>query len=85
MTKIDTIPIDWFGDRVAYNRSKIRIVTVGLNPSDKEFRNNDGESFNTSLRFEGYEEKGLEAVYNNYFEYNPYSWFKSFEYILTSA
>lgn len=82
MTKINTIPIDWFGDRVAYKRSKIRIVTVGLNPSDKEFRNNDGESFNIDLRFKGYQEKGLEAVYNNYFEYNPYSWFKSFEYIL---
>jgi hypothetical protein len=82
MTKIDTIPIDWFGDRVAYNRSKIRIVTVALNPSDKEFRNNDGESFDIDLRFEGYKEKGLEAAYNNYFENSPYSWFKSFEYIL---
>ena len=82
MTKINTIPIHWFGDRVAYNRSKIRIVTVGLNPSDKEFRNNNRESFNIGLRFQDYEEKGLEAVYNNYFEYNPYSWFKSFECIL---
>lgn len=82
MTKINTIPIHWFGDRVAYNRSKIRIVTVGLNPSDKEFRNNNRESFNIGLRFQDYEEKGLKAVYNNYFEYNPYSWFKSFECIL---
>ena len=82
MTKINTIPIHWFGDRVAYNRSKIRIVTVGLNPSDKEFRNNNRESFNIGLRFQDYEEKGLEAVYNNYFEYNPYSWFMSFECIL---
>ena len=82
MTKINTIPIHWFGDRVAYNRSKIRIVTVGLNPSDKEFRNNNRESFNIGLRFQDYEEKGLEAVYNNYFEYNPYSWFKSVECIL---
>lgn len=82
MTKINTIPIDWFGDKTSYESSKIRIVTVGLNPSGKEFRNNDGESFNTDLRFRDYKEKGLETVYNNYFENNPYSWFKSFECIL---
>lgn len=33
----NSIPILWFGDMNAYEKSDIRIVTVGINPSDVEF------------------------------------------------
>lgn len=83
MTKIKTIPIEWFGNKPLYENSKIRIVTVGLNPSGKEFRNNNEEQFKTDLRFPDYKGNDtLNTAYNNYFENNPYSWFKSFECIL---
>ena len=49
------IPIDWFGDREAYNESKVKVVTVGLNPSDKEFRESATQPFSTSLRFKHYQ------------------------------
>ena len=32
-----SVPILWFGDSVAYARSNVRVVTVGLNPSRVEF------------------------------------------------
>lgn len=70
---------------MAYEKSPIRIITVGLNPSDKEFRNSNTDDFTTTLRFPDYNgtEESLEMALNRYFEINPYnSWFKSFEYIL---
>lgn len=81
------IPIHWFGDRKAYEKSAVRVVTVGLNPSDKEFRENDKMPFSTKLRFPLYQKgkpETLGLVLNDYFKStaNPYSWFKSFEYIL---
>lgn len=83
MTKIKTIPIERFGNKPLYESSKIRIVTVGLNPSGKEFRNNNEEQFRTDLRFPDYKGNDtLNTAYNNYFENNPYSWFMSFECIL---
>ena len=83
MTKIKTIPIERFGNKPLYESSKIRIVTVGLNPSGKEFRNNNEEQFRTDLRFPDYKGNDtLNTAYNNYFKNNPYSWFKSFECIL---
>ena len=33
----NSIPILWFGDLNAYRRSDLRVVTVGLNPSNMEF------------------------------------------------
>ena len=33
----NSIPILWFGDMNAYRRSDLRVVTVGLNPSNMEF------------------------------------------------
>jgi hypothetical protein len=81
------MPIRWFGDRKAYQKSEIKIITVGLNPSDKEFREMDGDPFTSQLRFPDYEignGSSLEKALNSYFEKNPYrSWFNGgFEYIL---
>lgn len=54
MTTINILPIKWFGDRNAYMKSPVKIITVGLNPSDKEFRDKDGEPYCSSLRFPDY-------------------------------
>ena len=43
-------PIVWLGDMEAYLRSETRVVTVGLNPSDREF---------SALRFFTYAERKL--------------------------
>ena len=37
------MPILWFGNLKAYERSERRIITVGLNPSEMEFRERDTE------------------------------------------
>lgn len=81
---IDILPIKWFGDKDAYLKSEIRIITVGLNPSDKEFRNKD-EELSSALRFPSYNgtEPSLTIALNEYFEKRPYDgWFKAFEHIL---
>ena len=80
------IPIHWFGDRKAYEKSALRVVTVGLNPSDREFRKNDSQPFTAGLRFPLYQKENpntLASALNAYFEENPYrSWFNMFESIL---
>ena len=79
------IPIKWFGDRKAYDKSNLKVVTVGLNPSDKEFRERGGQSFSTELRFPHYQAnkpKTLISALNAYFKTNPYKWFNAFEHIL---
>lgn len=88
MSKINTLPIHWFGNRPAYEASPLRVVTVGLNPSDREFRPNDATAVSKDFRFPDYDgtEKGLERALNNYFKRNPYNaWFKgSFSAVLHS-
>ena len=82
----NAIPILWFGNRIAYNNSDSKIITVALNPSDNEFHERGNSTVNVSLRFPDYNKSllTLENSYNNYFEKNPYkSWFDSgFEPIL---
>ena len=36
-----SIPILWFGDSAAFSHSRVRVVTVGLNPSRVEFPDDD--------------------------------------------
>ncbi len=76
---IPLLPIYWFGNRPAYEASPLRVVTVGLNPSDREFRANDATEVSATFRFPDYDgtEKGLVLALNNYFKRNPYNaWFK---------
>ena len=48
----NSIPILWFGDLDAYKRSDLRIVTVGLNPSNIEFlSNSNSNNYSVSHRF----------------------------------
>lgn len=81
MTIINILQIKWFGDKNAYMNSPVRIITVGLNPSDKEFREKDGEPYSSRLRFPDYiigDDVSLENALNNYFEKNPYrKWFNA--------
>ncbi len=80
------IPIHWFGDRDAYENSKVKVITVCYNPSNMEFRENIRDPFSTELRFPHYQEgmqETMELAWNAYFEYNPYKkWFGAFENIL---
>jgi len=80
-----SVPILYFGNLKKYLDSHIRIVTVGLNPSNAEFPIED-----PFYRFEGltalsrsglavedteFRRKYLDSI-NSYFNYNPYSrWF----------
>ena len=81
MATINIFPIKWFGDRNAYMKSLVKIITVGLNPSDKEFREKDGEPYSSSLRFPDYkvgDDVSLENALNSYFMKNPYrKWFNA--------
>lgn len=87
MAKIpNTIPIDWFGNRNEHEQSDIRIVTVGLNPSDIEFKESDkATTYSTKYRFPN-AQMGVPTTYprawNEYFTYNPYNWFNNFERVL---
>lgn len=83
------IPIDWFGNRNEYEQSDIRIVTVGLNPSDREFkRDKDATTYDVSYRFPS-AIVGNPATYpkawNEYFMHHPYNWFYNFERVLQGA
>ena len=87
-----SIPILYFGDSAAYFRSPVRVITVGLNPSLREFPAHD-----PFLRFpladqHGTSERAIEDVevlqhaLNAYFRNEPYSrWFASYEEILRGA
>jgi len=78
-------PIAYFGDVNAYSNSDIRVITVGLNPSHREFGDKRGERFPDTVvsnRTLTRETPWLNSVYgrdlNRYFDEsrNPYKgWF----------
>lgn len=84
----NSIPILWFGNVEKYFISKHKIITVSLNPSDIEFKNEKTSKSSTNLRFPDYNGSvvSIYNAYNNYFRINPYnSWFKSsFQVVLKS-
>ena len=75
----NSIPILFFGDLEAYLNSPMKIVTVALNPSDKEF---------SETRFVTSEDvltntKSYASTLSSYFSFNPYTrWFNNFEKLL---
>ena len=80
-----SIPILWFGDMEAYKKSERKIVTVGLNPSLKEFPK-DKDRFPQAIglpRKNALDSNDIEtytSAMNAYFETEPYSkWFDHFE------
>lgn len=65
-------PILWFGNLQAYKASPLRILTVGINPSEDEFPNN------TFRRFPAWNELSVENYFkglNEYFNVEAYNWF----------
>ena len=79
------IPILFFGDLDGYRGSPLRVLTVGLNPSLKEFP--AGEPF---LRFPlatdigaGDTSRYLDTL-AAFFRTNPYNWFRHFEPLLNA-
>lgn len=82
------IPILFFGDSEAYFASTLRIITVGLNPSGKEFPTDDrfvrfpAVQPDSTVAAERDPTRHISAL-NGYFRTNPYRiWFNSFEPIL---
>ena len=80
-----SMPILWFGDFEEYEKSAFKIVTVGLNPSYKEFVESRFEK--TVIKdFNCKKCCALDAYYeslNKYFTNNPYTkWFGNFEKVL---
>jgi hypothetical protein len=85
------IPIPYFGDVEAYQSSTIRILTVGLNPSNREFQPKKSENDKLTgkklvRRFSvgsvNSNQIDLNSQLSHYFKGNPYSWFNSFECVL---
>ncbi len=76
----DSIPILYFVDLESYSRSALKIVTVGLNPSDAEFLEDRFRTHEIRLGCLG----DLERSLSEYFKYNPYrKWFdRGFETLL---
>jgi hypothetical protein len=71
-------PVLFFGDLAAYRASPLKIVTVGLNPSDREFpQANPWQRFPGGQQGENY----LEAL-SRYFEVLPLNWFACFRQLL---
>ena len=89
---VGSMPIVWFGDLDAYMKSNLKILTMGLNPSDNEFRNKVVE--NSCFRFPAAEKlddiktdkdrKTIIKAYNDYFIEEPCEWFeKGYRKVLT--
>jgi hypothetical protein len=74
----------YFGDLAAYEKSGLKVVTVGKNPSDNEFRLKKTDSFSL-IRFSNWDstKNNLVESLNPYFEDKPLKqWFSCFEPIL---
>ncbi|MEM6735723.1 MAG: hypothetical protein AAF620_06610 [Bacteroidota bacterium] len=88
-------PVPVFGDI-----SKARIATLGINPSDKEYIDNDGKMLSKEQsRFQNLFTLGIKDWSNitqhhleliikscdNYFNNNPYSWFSKLDYLVSGT
>ena len=77
-------PVLYFGNFPVYERAKVRIVTVALNPSLVEFPKQT-----PWLRFRQTSVSDLKDylnVLNTYFHFNPYSrWFSSYDQLLRGS
>lgn len=79
-----SLPILYFGDLASYEKSDLKVITVGKNPSDNEFRLKKNEPF-SFVRFPNWDEnkRNLIESLNPYFKEKPLKqWFSCFEPIL---
>jgi len=82
----DSVPILYFGDSCKYFESKLKILTVGKNPSGHEFpavnpllRFPAARSWNPSICTRS-NTANLKTALDEYFKKNPYNnWFMNFE------
>lgn len=76
----DSMPILWFGDLEAYEKSDLRVLTVSKNPSDAEFGENQRFKNLSALTKRGgalsVNIEDYKSALNQYFRYNPSRWFK---------
>ncbi|MDX8412835.1 MAG: hypothetical protein R8J85_02000 [Mariprofundales bacterium] len=78
-----SLPILYFGDLISYRNSKLKVVTVGKNPSFNEFRFKGDIDF-SFCRFEKWNPDKMNLIesLNQYFASKPLQWFSCFEPIL---
>lgn len=78
-----SLPILYFGDLDEYYTSPLKVVTVGKNPSDNEFRlkRTDPYSFCRFKRWNPKKANLIESL-NPYFSDAPLSWFSCYEPVL---
>ena len=86
-----SIPVLYSGDYDSYTKSSLKTITVGLNPSNKEFPpRNPFSRFYESEQLHDKEELSPEDTQsyidslNMYFNYNSNDWFENFEPILNA-
>jgi len=84
-----SIPILYFGDYPAYHKSETKIITVGLNPSHREFPIEDrflrfrkAEKVSKSSNLTHLEIQLFLDSLNDYYKDEPYKWFGCFEPML---
>lgn len=74
--KIVGFPIMWFGDYDSYITSKKRIVTIAINPSEVEFKENRFVKYDPN----NHSNASYIRALNEYFKNKPYTqWFKHYE------
>ncbi len=89
----NSIPVIWFGDIDKYLKSKLRVITVALNPSVKEFYNSKTNTVENRFEIVDFQQgvtddsiNSLKETLCQYFKTNalkPYSlWFSWPEYAL---
>ena len=78
------VPILFFGDLDAYLKSPLRVLTVGLNPSRREFPADEPfRRFPLAAGTYGRAPSRYLEAMSAYFHTDPYrGWFNSFEYLL---
>ena len=86
-----SVPIIWFGNLNEYEKSEKKIITVALNPSDREFEYEGKFSFHRFPMLEGLNKHDslskadrdmLIKGYNQYFKNDYLSWFNTYEKIM---
>lgn len=83
-----SIPILFFGDSEKYFSSKVKVITVGLNPSRCEFPEEDRFQRFAAARYvspstlEGAMYDAYVESLNEYYRQDPYNWFDCYEYLL---
>lgn len=77
----DSIPILYFGNSKKYQESKIKVMTVGLNPSDQEFPKRHKtqrfkyESLDINNSYDDDFTESYREILDSYFLNCPYNWF----------